>query len=138
MQALKERGGRRTASRQAIVQALADRGSHATASDIAEAVQEQFPFVNMSTIYRTLDALEQIGVLEHVHLGHGKAVYHLADEDHQHLVCQSCGTVAELSAEKLEPFIRQIERDLAFDVDRRHFAIVGTCRRCRRKPATSR
>jgi Fur family transcriptional regulator, ferric uptake regulator len=70
-------------------------------------------------------------VLDHVHLGHGRAIYHLRDEAHQHLVCEKCERVEELPATKLGSFLRMLDRDYGFDVDRRHFAIVGLCKRCR-------
>jgi Fe2+ or Zn2+ uptake regulation protein len=87
--------------------------------------------VNISTVYRTLDALEEIDVVDHVHLGHGRAIYHLADEVHQHLVCERCEKVEELPAPKLRSFLGMLDRDFGFEVDRGHFAIVGLCRSCR-------
>lgn len=125
-------GGRRTASRQAIVEALVAAGSHTTAEDIAARVQRRFPSVNLSTVYRTLDALEDAGVVDHVHLGHGRAIYHLSEDDHQHLVCERCESVEELPASKLRTFLSLLDREYGFEVDRRHFAIVGLCRDCRR------
>ena len=94
-------------------------------------VQERFPSVNQSTVYRTLDTLEDLGIVDHVHLGHGRAIYHLADEEHQHLVCERCEHVEELPVKKLNSFLQMISRDYDFEVDRRHFAIVGLCRKCR-------
>lgn len=132
LERLHEAGGRRTASRQAIVEALVASGSHVTADELASAVQKRFPSVNLSTVYRTLDALEEVGVVHHVHLGHGRAIYHLADEDHQHLVCERCERVEELPQKRLRPFVRLLDREFGFEVDQRHFAIVGLCRRCRR------
>ena len=126
-------GGRRTIARQAIVEAIVESGTHLTADDIAKRVQQRFPSVNISTVYRTLDTLEELGVVDHVHLGHGRAIYHLTDEVHQHLVCEVCERVLELPADKLGGFIRMLDRDFGFDVDRGHFAIVGTCRSCRPK-----
>ncbi len=49
-----------------------------------------------STVYRFLDELERLGVVDHVHLGHGPAVYHLASDAHHHLVCDRCGAVEEV------------------------------------------
>ena len=128
---LSEAGRRRTAPRQAIVECVVGATGHLTADEVAADVQRRFPSVNISTVYRTLDTLEDLGVIDHVHLGHGRAVYHLADEDHQHLVCERCESVEELPASKLRPLIRTIERDHGFEVDRRHFAIVGVCKGCR-------
>ena len=124
-------GGRRSAARVVIVDELLRAGSHFTAEDLAERVRKRSPTVNRSTVYRTLDVLERIGVLDHVHLGHGRAVYHRGDEDHQHLVCERCQRVEELPAAKLRTFEKMLERDFSFVVDRRHFAIVGLCSTCR-------
>jgi Fe2+ or Zn2+ uptake regulation protein len=139
---LAKSGRRRTSARQVIVESVLSSKGHVTADELARDIHRRFPSINISTVYRTLDALEEIGVIDHVHLGHGRAVYHLTDEEHQHLVCEKCESVIELPATKLRSFLRQIERDHGFEVDRRHFAIVGVCSDCRsnrrRAPATSR
>jgi Fur family transcriptional regulator, ferric uptake regulator len=124
-------GGRRTAARYAIVETLLGAKEHITADDLAARVRERFPSINLSTVYRTLDTLEELGIVDHVHLGHGRAIYHLADEDHQHIVCERCQHIEELPLKKLKPFLQMVERDFGFQVDRRHFAIVGLCSRCR-------
>ena len=124
-------GRRRSAPRQAIVEILVRAKGHVTADELADDVQRRFPSVNISTVYRTLDTLEELGIVDHVHLGHGRAIYHLTDDDHQHLVCESCEPVQEIPLDKLRALFRTIERDYGFEVDRRHFAIVGVCRRCR-------
>lgn len=113
------------------MEAFVASGDHVTADELAERVQERFPSVNLSTVYRTLDALEDVGIVDHVHLGHGRAVYHLTTDDHQHIVCESCERVVELPIDHLEPFLEMVRREYGFEVDRRHFAIVGRCERCR-------
>ncbi|MGH9034134.1 MAG: Fur family transcriptional regulator, partial [Acidimicrobiia bacterium] len=102
-----------------------------TAEQIADTVQARFPSVNLSTVYRTLEALEELRVVDHVHLGHGRAVYHLADHSHQHLFCEHCERVEEVPVAKLRPLFGMLEREYGFELDRRHFAIVGRCRSCR-------
>jgi Fe2+ or Zn2+ uptake regulation protein len=131
MDRLAQAGGRRTASRQAIVEVIVEAGSHLTADEIAQHVHARFPSVNLSTVYRTLDALTELGIVDHVHFGHGRAVYHRTDEAHQHLVCEECGAVEELPVARLRAFLEMLDRDFGFEVDRRHFAIVGRCGRCR-------
>jgi Fur family transcriptional regulator, ferric uptake regulator len=129
-------GGRRTASRQAIVEAVVGARSHLTADEIAASVQARFPSVNLSTVYRTLEALEDLRVVDHVHLGHGRAVYHLTDESHQHLFCERCERVQEVPIAKLRPLFAMLEEEHGFELDRRHFAIVGRCRQCKRRAGT--
>ncbi|MFP5328345.1 MAG: Fur family transcriptional regulator, partial [Acidimicrobiia bacterium] len=84
---LRAKGGRMTSSRRVIIDVLLSGDAHLTADAIAEAVQRRHPDIHRSTVYRTLDTLTELGVVTHVHLGHGPSVFHLADEDHHHLVC---------------------------------------------------
>ena len=93
---LRASGGRITSARRALVNALFEHGGHPTAENLAAVVQARHPDVAQSTIYRILDDLEQLGEVQHTHLGHGPAVYHLAETAHPHLVCEDCGLVQEL------------------------------------------
>jgi Fur family transcriptional regulator, ferric uptake regulator len=131
LERLAEAGGRRTAARQAIVEALVSRREHVTADDIARDVRRRFPSVNVSTVYRTLETLEDLGIIDHVHLGHGPAIYHLTDDDHYHMVCESCESVIALPRSKAAAFARAVERDYGFAIDQRHFALSGLCSDCR-------
>src|SRR3981189_3277363 len=72
-------GVRRTAARQAILEAFFAAESHVTAEDIAAEVHRRFPSVDVSTVYRTLDTLEQLGIIDHTHLAHGPPIFHPAD-----------------------------------------------------------
>jgi len=87
--------------------------------------------VNLSTVYRTLELLEELGLVTHTHLGHGSAVYHPATEpDHLHLVCRNCGTVIEAPASAAAGFVAKLRAEYGFRVDAGHFAIYGTCKNC--------
>ena len=91
---LRARGYRVTPQRQLVLEAVA-RLDHATPEEIGAQVQQTARGVNISTIYRTLELLEQIGMVTHTHLGHGAPIYHLASHaDHVHLVCGDCGRVS--------------------------------------------
>ena len=90
---LRSRGYRLTPQRQLVLDAVRRLG-HGTPDEIAGAVQATAPSVNLSTVYRTLDLLEEVGLVTHTHLGHGAPTYHPADEsDHVHLVCTDCGDI---------------------------------------------
>jgi Fur family ferric uptake transcriptional regulator len=123
-------GVRVTAARRAVVQALVAADDHVTADDLAAAVAVAAPDVHRSTVYRTLDALERLGVVTHVHLGHGRAVYHLTDHLHQHAVCEACGMVVELPDDVLRDVVERLARETGFEIDPHHFALVGRCRYC--------
>ncbi len=128
---LRASGGRVTTSRRAILAALLEAGPHVTADELATYVKERHPDVHMSTIYRTLETLTALGVVVHVHLGHGRAVFHMADEVHEHLVCGRCGEVVEAPSEVFSELARRIEDEYGFSLDRGHFALSGLCSSCR-------
>lgn len=87
--------------------------------------------VNISTVYRTLELLDELGLVTHTHLGHGAPTYHLADDaDHVHLVCRSCGQVREGASELIQATVDRLAADEGFSVDVRHFSIFGVCREC--------
>ena len=134
---LRERGGRVTRPRRAIITALLEADGHVTAESLADAVQRADPDIHLSTIYRTLERLTELDVVNHVHLGHGPAVYHLADDAHHHVVCDRCGSVVELPADVFEALGRRIERDHGFRLNAHHFALGGYCRRCVEEGAAS-
>ena len=127
---LRARGGRVTTSRRAILEAFLGVGGHVTAEALTARVQQGQPDVHESTVYRFLDELERLGVVDHVHLGHGPAVYHLARDDHHHLVCDTCGTVVEIPVEIFEGVRARLAEDFGFSVEPRHFAVTGRCRDC--------
>ncbi|HWC40307.1 MAG TPA: Fur family transcriptional regulator [Acidimicrobiales bacterium] len=129
---IREQGERVTTARRALITALVQARGHVTAEDLAALVQKEQPDVHLSTIYRSLDALERMGVVDHVHLGHGRAVYHLADEPHQHLVCEVCGTVIEVPDATFAELAATLRRRYGFTIRPNHFAVLGRCRVCSR------
>ena len=95
VQSLRAKGERITTSRRAVIGLLASTDDHLTVEDIADRVQALHPEIHLSTVYRTLETLEEWGVVEHVHRGHVPPIHHLADA-HPHLVCETCGAVADI------------------------------------------
>ena len=127
---LRASGGRITSARRALVGALLDADGHPTAEDLAAAVQAVQPDVHQTTIYRILDDLERLGVVEHTHLGHGPAVYHLSESAHPHVVCERCGNVVAVDRRAFEDLARQLRADHGFVIRPGHFAVTGRCRDC--------
>ena len=127
----RDKGGRVTTTRRAIVAALLEAPDHhVTAQTLAEHVQRSYPDIHPSTVYRTLDTLTDICVVEHTHLGHGATVYHLTDERHQHLVCELCGAVVEVPLARFEPLVDDLRATYGFEVHAEHVALIGRCRDC--------
>lgn len=130
-QILRAKNLRVTPARIAILEILNAPGGHLSAENIADSVVKKMPGVHLSTVYRTLDTLENQGIIEHIHLGHGSAVYHLAYDNHRHLLCSSCGLVIEIPPSLLESAVKNIERQYGFLLEAKHFSLVGKCRDCR-------
>jgi len=128
---LRASGVRITAPRRMVLAALAESGSHVTAEELHRRVRADHPEVSVSSVYRTMELLTDHGVVDHVHLGHGPAQYHLTQERHAHLVCNGCGAVSEVDASLSEPFAAEVERTLGFHLDLGHFALTGWCDVCR-------
>jgi len=121
-----------TSSRRLLLEMLFDLSGHASAEDLATAVQSKAPDVNISTIYRNLEELERLGVVVHAHLGHGPATYHLASESHCHLVCEECGTIVDVPENLFQSLNRSATKRFGFVIDPQHFAVLGRCEACQK------
>jgi Fur family ferric uptake transcriptional regulator len=128
---LRARGYRVTPQRNLVFAAVNDLG-HATPEEILVRVQTEAPKVNLSTVYRTLEVLEDVGLVTHAHLGHGSPTYHSVDDDvHIHLVCRRCDGIDSISAAAARDFLDSLQRERGFATDVGHMAIHGLCRSCR-------
>ncbi|QOV37419.1 transcriptional repressor [Streptomyces ferrugineus] len=135
---LRQRGYRLTPQRQLVLEAV-DTLEHATPDDILVEVRKTASGVNISTVYRTLELLEELGLVSHAHLGHGAPTYHLADRHHHiHLVCRDCTNVIEADVSVAAEFTAKLRREFGFDTDMKHFAIFGRCGDCALKGANGK
>lgn len=127
---LRARGYRATPQRQVVLEAVRSLG-HSTPEEIAAYVQRELPSVNLTTVYRSLDLLEELGLVTHTHLGHGAPTYHPADaSDHLHLVCRGCGGIQQVDNTVIEPVVGSLRRSNGFEVDVAHVAVHGLCASC--------
>jgi Fur family transcriptional regulator, ferric uptake regulator len=132
-QELRSRGYRVTPQRQLVLEAVAAL-DHATPEEIAVSVQRTAKGVNISTIYRTLELLDSLGLVAHTHLNHGAPTYHLATEvGHVHLVCQDCGKIQEASRATITPLTRALDDLHGFETNVSHLTVFGRCHDCRSK-----
>ena len=118
-----------TEPRRAICEVLARSGDeHLSASDVKARAEEVLGRrIDLSTVYRTVEALGEAGVAHHVHLGSGASVIHLSQEsDHHHLTCEVCERTVDLPWEELAPLADLLSRH-GFVPDTVHFAIVARC-----------
>jgi Fur family ferric uptake transcriptional regulator len=127
---LRVRGERVTPARRAVIEELVAAEGHLTVDDLVERVHQTVPRAHLATIYRTMDILERLGIVQHTHLGHGSAVYHLVDDLHVHLVCESCGAVVQMPPSLLSAVERRARQEHGFALRTHHFALVGRCQSC--------
>lgn len=116
-----------------MVEVLAGARGHLTGAELVELCRARDPLTIPSTVYRTLDALEQLGLVRHGHGPDGREQYHVAPtEEHGHLYCSQCGGTWEITqgaADRIVGALREID---SFDVDLSHVTVVGRCASCRR------
>jgi Fur family ferric uptake transcriptional regulator len=136
---LRTRGLRLTAQRQRVLDAV-DALEHATPEAIGARLREDAgpggAAPDPSTVYRTLELLERLGLVWHTHLGKGAPIYHAAEHPHVHVVCASCGEVTSADPQLLAGAAERLAAELGFTVDVGHVALSGTCRACRERAGT--
>jgi Fur family ferric uptake transcriptional regulator len=131
---LRQKGLRLTPQRELVLLAVREL-DHATPEEVHEKVKLTHPGINLSTVYRNLETLENVGLVQHSHLGHGGVRYHAAQEElHAHLTCESCGTIIEVPIEATSHFTIGLLNDYGFHTDLAHLAIAGRCEACFAKP----
>lgn len=132
--ALREKGYRLTPQRELILAAVDELG-HATPDEVLARVQQQASTINASTVYRTLEVLEELGLIRHAHLSDRAPTYHSArGHVHFHLVCRDCRKVISVDAEEAAPFVESLTTRYAFTPDLGHLTVFGRCDDCKETP----
>ena len=127
---LRAGGYRLTPQRELVLHAV-ERLGHATPDEVLAAVRAESRAVNISTVYRTLELLEELGLVRHAHLTDRAPTYHsTAEPDHVHLVCRGCGAVTEVSPDVIAATTSELHARYGFTTDVGHLTIFGTCRDC--------
>jgi Fur family ferric uptake transcriptional regulator len=104
---------------------------HLSAEDLYDRVKGPHPELGLSTVYRTLDLLTELGVVRKDDFGEGYSRYELATERmHHHARCQDCGRVIEFNEELMEYLALQVERETGFVTDWHEITLHGRCREC--------
>ncbi len=128
---LSEQGYRLTPQRIMILSAIENSDQHISAEEIYAQVMAKYPNVNISTVYRTLELLERLGLVTKTDLGEGRVRYHPAEKGHHHhLVCRECGRIIDLDEVLLAPLKGALLQEYEFIADLRHLAILGRCVNC--------
>ncbi len=132
---VRRHGGRATPARRLLLNALFDSREHRSAEELAAEVHSRAPDVHLSTIYRNLEELERLGVIDSTRLGNGPATYHLASAAHGHLVCELCGSMIEVPDDIFAGLVRVAEHEWGFAINPHRFAVTGRCANCQRVQA---
>jgi len=137
MQKLAGEGYRPTGPRRAVVEEILGRRVPFTSAELWDAVQVSTPGVGRATVFRTLDLLGKLGVVQRIHSdaeeGRCQAYLACGERHHHHLICNVCGRVTDFEEEdELEGLVREVERRTAFKVEGHRLELVGVCAQCRR------
>jgi Fur family ferric uptake transcriptional regulator len=134
---LTEEGHRLTTPRQVIIKLVAPRNDHFSAQEVWDQVRSEHRGIGRATVFRTLDLLAELGVLNRIHTGDGCHRYTVCEtRHHHHLMCIECGTVISLEAGGIEQQIRRMAGEAGFELLTHHLELVGRCGDCRQKAAS--
>jgi Fur family ferric uptake transcriptional regulator len=134
VQVLKESGQRLTPQRLLILSALRHAPGHMMAAEILDQVRESYPYIDASTVYRTLGVLKSMRLVSETDIGGGEYQYEWLDQErHHHLICRSCDRVTLLDHRYVHDLGTAIAGEYGFRADMDHFAIFGFCQECRQR-----
>lgn len=128
---LKGAGKRLTPQRRLVLDAV-ERLGHATPDEVLAEARRHKPELSLSTVYRNLEVLEELGLVRHAHLTDRAPTYHsVGGHEHFHLVCRGCGEVLSVGPSLLAPLLEQLDAEFGFVPDVGHLTVFGSCRSCR-------
>ena len=133
---LRQQGYRLTPQRLMVLEVVKSSGRHLTAEDVHAAIVPQHPYVNIATVYRTLQWLQEIGLVAPIATGNGPLHYeYVHGETHHHLICQGCGYEQEIGDDILDALKAQLLERYAFTAQFSHLALPGRCAACQQTAA---
>jgi Fur family ferric uptake transcriptional regulator len=107
---------------------------HLTASEILDQVRASYPYMDASTVYRTLASARELRLVNETRMGSGEVEFEwVGRERHHHLICRVCDGVTSLDSKYLDVVAQSLLRDLGFRANMDHFAIFGICMSCLEK-----
>jgi Fur family ferric uptake transcriptional regulator len=136
--ALRAADHRVSAAARLVLDALFTADGPVSAEHIAEGLGGRLPDLDLTSVYRNLERLERLGVVSHVHVGHGPGLYGLVrGGDPQYLVCERCGAVKTVQHAELAPVRLAVREAFGYEASFRHFPIHGLCAKCAQGPGSS-
>jgi len=136
-QVLQAEGKRITVQRALILRIIQESEGHLDAHEIYRRAQKEEPRISLSTVYRTLGVLKEIGLIRELHLDEEHHHYELVrGETHYHLICSGCGRIVEFQSPLIAQLVEEVRRENDFEIHSTHIDIVGLCPRCRKPENT--
>jgi len=132
VEALQQIGYRLTPQRMMILDAIADSEGHLSSEEIHETVRAAYPYLDISTVYRTLDLLKTLHLVSETDLGRGPAQYELLSKGlHHHLICTECGEILDVPNSLLDSLRHSMSEEYDFHAEIEHLAVFGICSDCK-------
>ena len=130
---LNQHGYRLTGARRAVVEIMAHSSHAITPIEIYDEARESHPALGLVTVYRTLEALEEQGLVQRVHSPQGCQAFITAPAGHQHLLlCRQCGEAAIFEGDDLETLIKSIARKTGYQITEHWLKLFGMCPNCKK------
>ena len=124
-------GYRLTPQRLMVLKTVEEANGHISAEEIHAQVRARYPQMNISTVYRTLELVKELGLVTEADLGDGRVRYHcMGKGHHHHLVCEKCGEIIDMEESILSPLWAEIQRRYNFRVNMKHLVFFGLCPKC--------
>lgn len=131
---LRAEGYRLTPQRELVLAAV-EKLSHATPEDVLAEVRRSSSAINLSTVYRNLEFLEELGLVRHAHLSDRVSTYHsTSGHEHFHIVCRKCQRVSSVEPDVAAPLVEWLRKDYDFEADLGHLTVFGECTTCEEQP----
>jgi len=129
---LQENGYRLTEARRAVVELIASAQRALSPLEVYDLARAQHPGLGLVSVYRTLEKLEELHLIQRVHQPRGCQAFIAASRGHEHLLlCQRCGSFTFFDGDDLEPLIRSLARKTGYRIDEHWLQLFGLCRTCR-------
>jgi Fur family ferric uptake transcriptional regulator len=130
---LKENRYRVTTSREIICNILEKAGhEHFTADSLFQLARKQSKDIDLATIYRTFELLEELDIIEHSHQAHSSGLYYLKNQQtNTHIACESCSNIEDISDKTMSKVNELIAKDSGYKIEKNHFVYSGKCKKCK-------
>jgi Fur family ferric uptake transcriptional regulator len=136
---LRAQGLRWTPQRRLLIEVMAETDGHITAAELVERCRAADPETTPSTVYRSLDVLEDLGLVRHCHGVDGREEFHVLPEtEHGHLFCQACGRSWDIERDEAAALTRALRRERGFQLDLSHLSVIGLCAECAAEASPAR